>query len=292
MAAHAIVRWGTPELHARWLAHLAQGARLAAFALTEPEAGSDTMGVASELRTDGNCVVLSGRKRWISMAQLADVFLVVARQAGKLVCVLVPADTPGLTLQPVRGLLGFRSAMLADLHFDQCRLPATDVIGGGDFGQSQIVGSILDHGRHCIAWGAVGLAAACAEATIAYTSQRKQFGKALLQHPLVQKHLADMSSRCLSARLMCRHATRLRMERDPDSIMATIAAKQFACTAAEQVALDGVQLHGANGCSEDYPVQRHLRDAKVLNLIEGTAQIGALVLGSQPGWALRQGGWT
>lgn len=285
MVSFAVARWGSKAQRAEWLPALACGKLIGAFALTEPEAGSDAHAGTATLRRDGDTLVLDGTKKWISFAQRADVFLVVAKLDGKLTAVLVPRHASGLTVRPIQDMYGFRAAMLGEVQFQQCRIPASNLIGNPDFGLSQIVGSVLNEGRYCIAWGGAGLTRACVEASLAYARQRHQFGQPLGEHQLIQRQLADMAVQSRAARLMCLDAAHMRSQGDPAMIMATIEAKYFAAMVAERIASDAAQLHGANGLSADYPVQRYLRDAKVLGLIEGTTQLQQVVIAQN---ALRQ----
>lgn len=278
MACQALNRWGTPAQKADWLPGLAAGRTIGAFALSEPEAGSDARAVGTVLTPDGDDLRLDGVKKWISFGQRADLFLVVAKLDSRIATLLVPRDTPGLSVTAIRNLLGFRSAMLAEIHFHDCRLPRANLIGSTDFGLAQVVGSVLSHGRFCIAWGAVGVAQACLDASLDYARQRVQFGQPIGMHQLVQHKIADMITDTRAARLLCREAAAQLAAGHPEMIMSTVVAKYFAAAAAERIAADAVQLHGANGCTEDFPVQRQLRDAKILNLIEGSAQIHQMMI--------------
>ena len=278
MVSMAIARWGSREQKQHWLPRLASGRTLGAFALSEPGVGSDVRAVETTIRRTDAGFVVSGSKKWISFAQIAQLFVVVGHCEGKLTAVLIERDTPGLTVEPIRDMLGFRAAMLGQLHLEHCVVPASSLLGSVDFGFSQIVGSVLDLGRYCIAWGALGLAQASVDASLRYTEQRHQFGRPLMEHQLVQRMVADMIAQTQAARLLCADAARLRAEADPGMIMATTLAKYFAAGAAEKIAGDAVQLHGANGCSSAYPVQRYMRDAKILNLIEGSTQLQQVLI--------------
>jgi glutaryl-CoA dehydrogenase (non-decarboxylating) len=274
----AIARWGTPAQKGHWLPKLARGELVAAFALSEPQAGSDAGNIATVINREGDRYVVNGRKKWISFAQLAGLFLVIGKCEGKMVSLLVSRETPGLTVQPIQNMLGFRSAMLGELQFDDCVVSASHLIGSPDFGYAQVVGSVLDQGRYCIAWGSVGLAQACLDACLSHTEQRESFGQLLKNHQLVQKPIADMVTHVQAARLLCAEAARLRAVGDPGTLMATATAKYFAARIAESSATDAVQIHGAIGCSEDYPIQRYFRDAKIMNIIEGSTQIQQVLI--------------
>jgi hypothetical protein len=281
MVSTAIGRWGTDTQRDRWLGRLADGSTIGALALTEPEAGSDVNGVQTVLRRSGDSIVVSGVKTWISFGRVAGVFLVSGKLDGQLAAVLVDRSAPGVAVDPILDMFGFRASMLARVTFRDCKVPATSLLGNPAFGLAQIVGSVLDHGRYCIAWGAAGLAGACLRAAVDYATRRQQFGRPLASHPLVQRLLTTMMVDSRAARLMCRDAARARDERRPDLLARTVAAKYFAARAADQCASTALQIHGANGLTEDSPVQRYLRDAKVFNLIEGSTQIQEMLLATE-----------
>jgi hypothetical protein len=168
--------------------------------------------------------------------------------------------------------------MLAELHLDDCRIPQENLVCRQGFGFSHVASSALDYGRYSVAWGCVGIAQACLEACIQYTSQRKQFGVYLREHQLIRQMIADMVANVKAARLLCYQAGYLKDISDPKSIMETSIAKYFASTIATKVASDAVQIHGGNGCSSEYPVQRYFRDAKIMEIIEGSTQIQQITI--------------
>jgi hypothetical protein len=176
-------------------------------------------------------------------------------------------------MTPIHGMLGFRASMLAELHLDDCEIPEGNLVGGVGFGFFPVTLSALSVGRYSVAWGCVGLAQACLEACIHYTSTRKQFGVYLREHQLVQQMIADMIVNAKAARLLCYQAGYLMEKGDPSSVMEIMVAKYFASTVASRTASDAVQIHGAVGCSNAHAVQRYLRDAKIMEIIEGTTQI-------------------
>jgi alkylation response protein AidB-like acyl-CoA dehydrogenase len=278
MVIQALVRWGSDEQKSAWLPKLATGEAIAAFGLSEPEVGSDAAHCETAATPDGDNLLLNGEKRWISFGQVADLFLVFGTVDGQSTAFLVESTSAGFSRSPISNMLGFRSAMLASLQFDSCRIPASNVVGRPGFGFSHVGGTALDHGRFCIAWGALGLIEACVAASLDYAESREQFGAPLMDHQLIKAMIADMLVQSKAARLMCSNAARLKESGTPALIMETSIAKYFASRAAVQVALDAVQIHGANGCSEDYPVARFLRDAKVFEIIEGSNQIQQIII--------------
>ena len=282
MVALAVWRWGGRELKAQVGPHVARGELLCALALSEPEAGSDAAGVQTEASAAEGGYVLRGRKKWITYGQVADLFLALTRCEGKLTAFLVPADAEGFSRRPLDGIVGTRASLLAELEFDECFVPASHLVGRIGFGLSHVVGAALDHGRYSVAWGAVGIAQACLDACLEYTSSRKQFGVELAQHQLVQRKLTNMITDTRAARLLCYRAGYMRQVGDPDAASETLVAKYFASKAAVRAANDAVQLHGANGLTEDYPVARYLRDARVTEIIEGSTQIQQVNIARNP----------
>ena len=278
MVCEALRRWAGPRLKSEVLPRLARAELLAALALSEPNVGSDAASVETEAERDGDCWVLNGRKRWITFGMSADVFLVFARCGGQAAAFLVPAASPGLGREPIANVVGTRAARLAELNLAGCRVPADHLVGRVGFGFSHVAATALDHGRYSVAWGAVGIAQACLD----YTAARRQFGQPLARHQLVQRKLTEMIVNTRAARLLCLLAGYRRATASPDASTETLIAKYFASRAAARAANDAVQLHGANGLSQDYPVERYLRDAKVTEIIEGSTQIQQIAIAGCP----------
>jgi len=278
MVIQALIKWGDDEQHDSWLPRLATGEVIAAFGLSEPDVGSDAANCQTTARTDGESYVLNGEKRWISFGQVADVFLVFGNIDGHSAAFLVESNSAGFDREPISGMSGFRSAMLAMLHLNNCQIPSGNLVGRPGFGFSHVGGTALDHGRFCIAWGALGLMQGCIDASLDYTSNRQQFGALLKEHQIIKAMIADMYVQAKAARLMCTNAAHLKERGDPSLLMETSIAKYFSSQAAVKIALDAVQLHGANGCTEDFPVARYLRDAKIFEIIEGSNQIQQIII--------------
>lgn len=273
MVALTVARWGSRQQKGRWAAGLASGEIVGAFGLTEANVGSDAANVETSAAADGDSYVLNGGKRWTTFGQLADLFLVFAQCEGKPTAFLVERGSPGLSVEPMTNLLGTRASMLAELTLRDCRVPAENMVGRPGFGFTYIASSALDCGRYSVAWGCVGLARACLEASVRYATRRKQFGSALIEHQLIQQKVSDMIAGYKAARLLCLHAGSLRDAGDPAAIMETSLAKYFASVAASKASADAVQIHGANGCGGEYPVQRYFRDARIMEIIEGSTQM-------------------
>ena len=278
MVALGIWRWGNRDLKEEFGDVVAQGAVLCALAVSEPQTGSDAAAVSTEAIVDGDEYVVTGTKKWITFGQIADLFLVLARCQGQLAAFVVPASTPGLSRVPMTGIVGTRASLLAELKLEECRIPSRHLVGRIGFGFSHVVSSMLDLGRYSVAWGSVGIAQACLDACSQYTAERKQFGVQLREHQLVQRKLTEMIADTRAARLLCCRAGYLREIEDPGAIPETMVAKYFASRIAVRAANDAVQLHGANGLTEDYNVARYLRDAKVMEVIEGSTEIQQITI--------------
>ncbi len=278
MVGHALQRWGSRRQKQHWLPRLASGSTLAAFALTEPNVGSDAQGVEATATQADDSFLLSGRKKWITFGQIADLFLVFARCEGQPTAFLVERESPGLTVEPIHGMLGVRASMLAALHLNDCRIPAENLVGRIGLGHSHVSSAALDFGRFSVSAGCVGIARASLEASVRYAGERRQFGAYLKDHQLIQELIADMVTGVEAARLLCLQAASLKDARRPESYMQTFIAKYFASTTATKAANSAVQIHGANGCSSDYDVQRYLRDARVMEIIEGSNQIQQMAI--------------
>lgn len=273
MAGSAIARWGNRAQKETWLPKLTSGECLAALAITEPNVGSDASAVETKAAREGSDYRLTGTKCWITCGQIADLFVVLARAEEGPVALLVPKTDPNLRIEPIHGMLGCRGYMLARLFFDACQVPADHVLGRPPFGLTHVVGTGLDSGRHNLAWGCVGLANACLAAVLRYSEQRRQFGSPLADFQLVQRMICKIATDTHAARLMCWRAAELRGRRDPSAIKENTMAKYFASTMVNRVAYDAIQIHGAQGCGPEQPIERFFRDARIMEIIEGSSQV-------------------
>lgn len=273
MAASAIARWGTRGQKQEWFPRLAAGEIIAAVAITEPNVGSDAAAVETVAARAGDGYLLNGVKRWITCGQIADLFVLLAGSADGPVAFLLPRSTPGLSIEPISGILGCRGYMLAELRLERCRLSNEHLLGRAGFGLTHVVATSLDAGRLNLAWGCVGLARACLDAAFAYSRGRRQFNNYLSEFQLVQRMITRMMTDVHAARLMCWRASYLRGQRDPAAVKESTMAKYFASTMVNRVAYDALQIHGANGFGPHYPLERFLRDARVMEMIEGSTQV-------------------
>lgn len=281
MVGLAILRWGTEYQKDNWLPRLASGQTLGSFGLTEPNVGSDAKSIETTAVLDGDEFVLNGHKKWITLGQISNVFLILAKCEGKPTAFIVERDCPGFLVSPMTGLLGARASMIAELEFNNCRIPKGNLLGQVGMGLSHVALPCLDYGRYTIACGCVGLAQACLEASIQYSSSRIQFGRPIRENQLIQKMITEMAVNLKAARMLCYRAGYLRDVGDPDSIMETWSAKYFASIMVNKIASDTIQIHGANGVHGDYPVERYYRDARINEIIEGTTQMHELLIATQ-----------
>ncbi len=278
MVTGLLQRWGSTGQKKQWLPALASGENIAAFALTEPGRGSDANHLQTSITQEGKTLVINGVKKWISFGQNADVFVTLGQNNGGLLAVIVKSKLPGLTIKPMNNILGVRGSMLAELHFNDCRIPIENQIGGTGFGLNPVGFSALDLGRYSIAWGCVGMAVTCLESSISYSEKREQFGVKIKEHQLIKRLISDMIVDIEAARMLCYQACVLKEENASEAIQAMLIAKYYASNMAVRVSENALQIHGANGFSQDYPVERINRDAKIMTIIEGSNQMMQLMI--------------
>ncbi|MFP8884606.1 acyl-CoA dehydrogenase family protein [Streptomyces mangrovi] len=278
MVAAALLRWGTREQRAHWLPPLADGTLTAGFAATEEGAGSALGEVRTEIEesADGTALTVTGRKRWVTFGQDADVLLVLGRSGGRPTAVLVETDRPGVRREPVSGQLGMRAAGIAHLALDAVRVPADHRIAPSGAGLSHVAATALDHGRFTVAWGCVGMAEACVADAAAHAAARTQGGVPLSRHQAVGALLARIAVDAAGARELAARAARARAGGPGRGVTETIMAKYAAAAAGASAGRDAVQILGAAGCAPDSRVGRHYRDAKVMEIIEGAQQVSEM----------------
>jgi alkylation response protein AidB-like acyl-CoA dehydrogenase len=275
-----IFQWGTEEQKRAWLPPLAAGQHVGCFGLTEPGAGSDVAALSSRARRDGDDYVLSGEKMWITLADVADRFLVFAktdpeRGANGITAFVLERGWPGLTTGAIEGKLGVRASNTGWINMAEVRVPATHRLGEEGEG-FKIAMSALDNARYTVAAGAVGVVKACLEESIAYGRQRRTFGKPIVEYQLVQQMLAHMQQSIDVGQLLVWKAGWLK-NCGIRNTRETSAAKWYCTEAARRAADDAVQIHGAYGYSDEYNVERHLRNTKSATIYEGTSQIHTLM---------------
>lgn len=273
LVGETLLRWGSDAMKNKWLPLMASGEKIGAFALSEPEIGSDANSIQTAYKTEGRGFVLNGRKKWISFGDIADLLIVIASCGAEKTAFLVERQAEGLSTFPIRGLLARRASHIAEVELRDVFVPEEKIIGKLGSGFSYVAGTALDHGRYSIAWVGLAIAQEALEAMVTYARKRKQFGKRICEFQLIQGMIGDAVTKIHAARALCIRAGEFRKQGDSDAIIETAMAKYFTSRVAIEVAQDAVQVHGGNGCSDSYPVERLFREAKVLEIIEGTSQI-------------------
>jgi alkylation response protein AidB-like acyl-CoA dehydrogenase len=279
LIGETLLRWGTEEQKSRWLLPISNGEKLGAFALSEPEAGTDARGIQTSYETDGSDYVLNGYKKWISFGEVADFFIVIASRESEITAFIVERSQPGVYIYPMKGLLANRAAHLAEIELKNVRIPDQNVIGKRGSGFTFIVSTALDHGRYSIAWAGVAIAQEALDCMTSFALKRKQFGNKIGEYQLVQRMICNAVTKTHAARALCIKAGELRKQSDSESVSETTIAKYFTSKIAMEIASDAVQVHGGYGCSNVYPVERLFREAKLLEIIEGTSQIQQQIIG-------------
>jgi alkylation response protein AidB-like acyl-CoA dehydrogenase len=273
---------GSDELKKQVLPSLAAGEAMASYALSEREAGSDAASMRTRARADGSDWVLNGTKCWITNGGKSTWYTVMAvtdadKGANGISAFIVHKDDPGFTVGPKERKLGIKGSPTTELYFEDCRIPDDRIIGEPGTGFKTALAT-LDHTRPTIGAQAVGIAQGAVDAAIAYTKDRKQFGKSISSNQGVQFMLADMAMKVEAARLMVYTAAARAERGEPNLGFISSASKCFASDVAMEVTTDAVQLFGGAGYTVDFPVERMMRDAKITQIYEGTNQIQRVVM--------------
>ena len=277
-----LMAYGNDDQKRRFLVPLARGEMLGAFCLTEPHVGSEAGGLKTTAVRVGDSYVLNGVKQFITSGKNGDVAIVMAvtdKAAGKrgISAFLVPTATPGYTVARIEDKLGQHASDTAQINFEDCRIPATQLLG--EEGQGlKIALSGLEGGRIGIASQAVGMARAAFDAALRYSRDRVSFGQPIFQHQAVQFKLADMATQIECARQMTHHAAALKDAGRP-CLKEAAMAKLFASEMAERVCSDAIQVHGGYGYVSDFPVERIYRDVRVCQIYEGTSEVQKILIG-------------
>jgi acyl-CoA dehydrogenase len=286
IGSQGIVIDGTEEQKRHYLPKLAAGEITGSFALTEPDSGSDAASLRTRARRDGDHYILNGTKRFITNAPEAGVFTVMARSnleekgAGGISAFLVEAGTPGLKLGKTDRKMGQRGNHTCDVIFENCRVPARQLIGGKEGQGFKTAMKVLDRGRLSIAAVCVGVAERLIRDSLAYAMERKQFGRPIADFQLVQAMLADSQTEAYAARSMVLDAARRRDDGELVTLEAS-CCKLYASEMVGRVADRAVQIHGGAGYIADYGVERFYRDVRLFRLYEGTSQIQQLIIARQ-----------
>lgn len=275
-----LMQWGTEEQKQKYLVPQAQGDKIGAFGLTEPGAGSDVAAMTSTATRDGDSYILKGQKTWISLCDKADHFVVFAyTDKGKkhqgISAFIVERTMEGFSSKAIKGKYGIRAGNTGEIFFDDIRVPVANRLGEEGEG-FKIAMSALDNGRFTVAAGAAGLIMACLETSVKYCNERETFGKPIGKHQLVQQMIAKMEAGLQMSRLLVYRVGEMK-NKGIRNTRETSLAKWQACDFANQAADDAVQIHGAYGYSDEYPVARYLRNSKAPVIYEGTREIHTIM---------------
>lgn len=275
-----LLQWGTEEQKQKYLTPQAKGEKIGAFGLTEPNAGSDVAALETTAVKDGDDYIINGQKTWISLCDVADHFLIFAytdksKHHHGISAFIVERSFDGFSSKAIQGKLGIRAGNTGELYFDHVRVPKENLVGKEGEG-FKIAMSALDNGRFTVAAGACGQIMACLEASVKYCHERETFGKPIGEHQLVKQMIANMEAGLQMSRLLVYRAGELK-NKGVRNTRETSLAKWQACDFANKAADDAVQIHGAYGYSNEYPVERYLRNSKAPVIYEGTREIHTIM---------------
>ena len=281
LCSFGVHQFGSEDLKRRYLPRLFSGEWLGAYALSEASSGSDAASLRTRAARDGGAYVLDGAKRFISHAGEAEAYLVMARTGGEgpdgISAFVVEKGWDGFEFGRLEDKMGWQASPMRELLFEGCRVPAENRVGEEGIG-FRVALAALDGGRLGIAACSVGLAQAALDAAVAFTREREQFGRAVIENQGVQFMLADMATGVEASRRLYREAARARDGGTPFTVGASMA-KLFASDTAMRVTTDAVQLHGGYGYMQEYPAERYMREAKAMQIVEGTNQVQRMIIG-------------
>lgn len=273
LVGESLLKWGSDQQKEQWLPAMAKGKKIAAFALSEPEVGTDAAGVQTKYEKKNGSYILNGTKKWITCGDIADIFLVIATSGTEISAFIVERGFEGVSTKPLKGLLASRASHVAEISLENVEVPERNLVGREGGGYTYIVNTALDHGRYSIAWAGVAIAQEAIDAMVKYARSRSQFGKKLHHYQLIQAMIGNAVTKVHAARALCMKAGEMRKANHDDAMIETNIAKYFSSKIAMEITIDAVQLHGGNGCCNEYPVERLFREAKLLEIIEGTSQV-------------------
>ncbi len=282
IGSQALVLFGTEEQKNKWLPGIASGDLIASFALTEPNAGSDAASVATSAKLDGDCYVLNGSKRYITNANMADLFTVMARTdetksgAAGVSTFVVEKNSEGVDIGKPERKMGQQGAQICDVYFNEVKVPVSNRIGREGEG-FKVAMSVLDKGRLHISSICTGMAERLISEMVAYATERNQFGKPIAEHQLIQAMLADSQAEAYAARSMILDAAKRRDSGEKVTMLAS-CCKMYASEMVGRVADRAVQVFGGAGYVADYGIERFYRDARLFRLYEGTTQIQQIII--------------
>ena len=282
VCCYPILSFGTEEQKRQYLIPLARGEKLGAFCLSEPQAGSDATNLKTRAVRDGDSYVINGTKSWVTNGGCAQTYIVMAvtRRNGEknsVTAFIVEGDAPGLTVSAIEHKMGQRASQTAEMSFVDVRVPAENVLGGEGNGLKVAFNS-LDNGRIGIAALATGIAQGALGESLKYAQERQAFGRPIAEFQAIQFKLADMATATDAAHFLTLRAASMKDAGDKRTGIYASMAKLYATETANKVCADAVQIHGGNGYSRDYAVERMYRDARVTTIYEGTSEIQRIVI--------------
>lgn len=282
VCCYPLLSFGTEEQKRKYLIPLAKGETLGAFCLSEPQAGSDATNLRTRAVRDGDSYILNGTKSWVTSGGEAHTYIVMAvtdREAGKkgVTCFIVEGDTPGLSVSAIEHKMGQRASQTAEMNFAEMRVPAANVLGGEGNGLKVAFNS-LDNGRIGIGALSTGIAQGAFDESLKYSKERQAFGQPISEFQAIQFKLANMATEIEAARLLTLQAAAMKDAGHKRTGYYASMAKLYASETANRVCADAVQIHGGNGFSRDYAVERMYRDARVTTIYEGTSEIQRIVI--------------
>lgn len=277
-----LLQWGTEEQKSKWLPDLASGKKIGAFGLTEPNAGSDAINISTTAKRDGKDYILDGQKTWISLSDYADQFLIITKLSQTdakypYAAFIVDRDTEGFSSRPLKGKLGVRAGNTGEIFFSKMRVPGANMLGkeGDGF---KVAMSALDHGRYTVAAGAVGIISACLDASVKYANDREVGDEVIGKKQLVQQMIASMARGRDIGRLLYYQVGQMKNLGQRHTREVSMA-KWVNCEAAFDAANKAVEIHGAYGFSDEFPVERYFRNSRGAMIYEGTHEIHTIVQG-------------
>lgn len=282
VCCYPILSFGTEEQKRKYLVPLARGETLGAFCLSEPQAGSDATNLRTRAVRDGDSYIINGTKSWVTNGGEAQTYIVMAvtgreDDKSKVTAFIVEGDTPGLTVSAIEHKMGQRASQTAEMSFADVRVPAANVLGGEGMGKKVAFNS-LDNGRIGIGALSTGIAQGALDEATKYAKERQAFGQPIAEFQAIQFKLANMATETDAARLLTLRAAAMKDAGHKQAGYHAAMAKLFASETANKVCADAVQIHGGNGYSRDYAVERMYRDARVTTIYEGTSEIQRLVI--------------
>lgn len=279
MVTMAVERWGSNECKEKYLSKLAKGELIASFCLTEPLAGSDANSITTLAIEEEKQFKVTGKKKWITMAQIADVFLVICKVRDRKTAFLIEKNnTTGILINPINDLSGMKGSAIAEIEFNECPVPKENMIGGIGFGMNQVALSSLMYGRFTIAAGCVGMAEEALKLALDYSKDRRQFGEKLYKFQLIKKMISECVIDIKAAKCLCSTVAQEIDNNTPEANINVFIAKYFCSKMVTRVVNNAIQILGANGLKKGNILEMYYRDIRVFEIIEGTSQIHEIII--------------